>query len=586
MPGFQLQHFTVIVPVLAGLGYMLMQEHMSTTITVLLLCMAFTAMAMFFMYDEANAGNGDDGSKTEHDSKLDAKLFEIFKAEPLASTFQRLDSLLIPLNFNEAEDPQQTAMSGSQGALTIAVLQYLREEKLRNPVHCVANAMEICKLGAMQQIVHHLASGASLEPKVALACVAFLNDIAVMKPARNAVFVNTTGSRASGDVPVDGAAGGAVATGLKQPDSCLMRVILDEYIAWFRRLLLQLQSVLRVDSGVTRSAVVKSVAASAPSSSASTTAMPGARNAINIGADGKESSIQKDYAIISERVTEVDEDGNDIISPAEEKSSVPPLKVERDVLRFEDDARYAIVVDQLVNCVAKALMTLGLLVDECEDAKTYAVDRKLVVLVLSCIQTATTLCSTNPVQSIVSPSNTTTTTATTTATTPDSSAATSTSTSTSSSSWKSKDFSRLSRPTRVKHSALLTKWSCWCLFNLSLEHPPAKAVVFHAGSSTGAGGGGGGAVADSLCGIPVVIDALKQHPANANVHRQGLALLLCLIAPPDEYSMFSQAKARQMMMANNMVHLIEENKVAFKAEKDINNTSMAILNILVQDWSI
>ena len=124
---------------------------------------------------------------------------------------------------------------------------------------------------------------------------------------------------------------------------------------------------------------------------------------------------------------------------------------------------------------------------------------------------------------------------------------------------------------RLKQSALVCKWACWCLFvshrcdyfvlffhnfhdstihflfqfelftyivaahlflstsfisnflfclqNLTLNHPPSKAVFFH-----------------SSCMRPLV-DVLKLHPESAHVHRQGLALLFNLIAP-DPYAKY------------------------------------------------
>lgn len=81
-----------------------------------------------------------------------------------------------------------------------------------------------------------------------------------------------------------------------------------------------------------------------------------------------------------------------------------------------------------------------------------------------------------------------------------------------------------------------------------------------------------------------VIDALKLHTDNANVHRQGLALLFNLVAP-DPYAKYSHAQARQMLMANSIVDVIEHAKVAFKTERGIIATCRAILNIIAVDFS-
>ena len=102
--------------------------------------------------------------------------------------------------------------------------------------------------------------------------------------------------------------------------------------------------------------------------------------------------------------------------------------------------------------------------------------------------------------------------------------------------------------------------------NLSLNHPPSKAVLFHSS------------------GMRPVIDALKLHSDSAHVHRQGLALLFNLIAP-DPYAKYSHAQARQMLMANSIVEVIERAKSAFKKEKDIISTCRAILNIVAVDFS-
>eukprot|EP01032_Pedospumella_encystans_P011915 gene11915-13820_t len=122
------------------------------------------------------------------------------------------------------------------------------------------------------------------------------------------------------------------------------------------------------------------------------------------------------------------------------------------------------------------------------------------------------------------------------------------------------------RAVGLKQSALVCKWACWCLFNLTLNHPPSKAVFFHSS------------------GMRPVVDVLKLHPESAHVHRQGLALLFNLIAP-DPYAKYSHAQARQMLMANGIVEVIEHAKVAFKKERDIVATTRAMLNIIAVDYS-
>jgi hypothetical protein len=102
--------------------------------------------------------------------------------------------------------------------------------------------------------------------------------------------------------------------------------------------------------------------------------------------------------------------------------------------------------------------------------------------------------------------------------------------------------------------------------NLSLDHPPAKSVLYHCQA------------------IPATIDALKLHPDNAHVQRQGLALLFNLIAP-DMYAKYSLAHARQSMLASGIVDVVEHAKVEFKKERDIVATSRAISNSMMVDFS-
>ena len=47
----------------------------------------------------------------------------------------------------------------------------------------------------------------------------------------------------------------------------------------------------------------------------------------------------------------------------------------------------------------------------------------------------------------------------------------------------------------------------------------------------------------------------------------------------------SHAQARQMLMANGIVEVIEHAKVAFKKERDIVATTRAMLNIIAVDYS-
>lgn len=113
---------------------------------------------------------------------------------------------------------------------------------------------------------------------------------------------------------------------------------------------------------------------------------------------------------------------------------------------------------------------------------------------------------------------------------------------------------------------LLTLVSRFHQQNMSLDHPPAKSVLYHCQA------------------IATAVDALKMHPDSAHVHRQGLALLFNLIAP-DLYAKYSLAHARQSLLANGIVDVVEHAKVAFKKERDIVATCRAISNTMMVDFS-
>ena len=109
--------------------------------------------------------------------------------------------------------------------------------------------------------------------------------------------------------------------------------------------------------------------------------------------------------------------------------------------------------------------------------------------------------------------------------------------------------------------------SHYCLLqNLSLEHPPSKAAIFEAS------------------GIRLAIDALKLHSDSAAIHRQALALLFSTVSP-DHRAKHSLAQARNMMMANGVIEVVEHAKVAFRKENDIYTTCRAISNTLMIDYS-
>lgn len=192
-------------------------------------------------------------------------------------------------------------------------------------------------------------------------------------------------------------------------------------------------------------------------------------------------------------------------------------------------------------CRAKALVTLGLMCDECSDAQTRIADRRGVTLlvgllereVIACSKATKTIGNTNDNAGVAG----------------------------------SEARSGTGNSRQVERTSMsVCKWACWCLFNLTLDHPPNKFDFYHAN------------------GIRIVIDVLKAHVGCVDVHRQGLALLLSMISP-DTYAKFSMAQARQMMMANGLVDLVESNKLAFRLEKDITLTSRALMNHLAIDYS-
>ena len=82
----------------------------------------------------------------------------------------------------------------------------------------------------------------------------------------------------------------------------------------------------------------------------------------------------------------------------------------------------------------------------------------------------------------------------------------------------------------------------------------------------------------------MVIESLKRHPEDKQIQRQGLALLVSTISP-DPFAKFSIPHARQMMLANGVVEVVEVTQQRFRAERDIQATAKAILNAVAQDYS-
>ncbi|KAJ1423004.1 hypothetical protein B484DRAFT_109244 [Ochromonadaceae sp. CCMP2298] len=161
------------------------------------------------------------------------------------------------------------------------------------------------------------------------------------------------------------------------------------------------------------------------------------------------------------------------------------------------------------------MMSLGLAADDCDSAKTRVTDRNLVAMLLCCLHTSAALCSSNP------------------------------------SAGRELLFANahelrkgrgwggggrggaggggglgsLPLETRMKQSALLAQWACWCLFNVSLAHPPAKLELFCANGGRGAGAGGSEGV--RLGGVRCVLECLKLHPGRAQVSMWCVFSYLC-----------------------------------------------------------
>eukprot|EP01034_Spumella_vulgaris_P021998 gene21998-28088_t len=85
-------------------------------------------------------------------------------------------------------------------------------------------------------------------------------------------------------------------------------------------------------------------------------------------------------------------------------------------------------------------------------------------------------------------------------------------------------------------------------------------------------------------GVRTVIDILKQHPTAVEINRQGMALLLVMLAN-DSYCKYSITQARQMAMANSIVEVVHAAQREFKQFGDIVTSSKGVLNVIIKDWS-
>lgn len=80
------------------------------------------------------------------------------------------------------------------------------------------------------------------------------------------------------------------------------------------------------------------------------------------------------------------------------------------------------------------------------------------------------------------------------------------------------------------------------------------------------------------------MDALKLHPKDVEINRQGFALLFNIINH-DPQTKYSLAQARQAVLVNGMVDIVENANKEFRMIKDIRITGKGILDLIIQNWS-
>jgi hypothetical protein len=87
-------------------------------------------------------------------------------------------------------------------------------------------------------------------------------------------------------------------------------------------------------------------------------------------------------------------------------------------------------------------------------------------------------------------------------------------------------------------------------------------------------------------GLPTVINTLKQHPTNLELHQQALIVLHLLLAP-DSQTKLKLADVRQAALSCGIVDVLQLAQRSFKSEPNqtIVGTCASILDILIADWS-
>lgn len=120
--------------------------------------------------------------------------------------------------------------------------------------------------------------------------------------------------------------------------------------------------------------------------------------------------------------------------------------------------------------------------------------------------------------------------------------------------------------TNCMTSAQIIKWCCWTSINLVYEHPPNKREFFQKG------------------GVGLVIDGLKSHPTDLELHQQGLALIITIIAN-DPNTKMNQSKARESCLANGIAIMLQQCRKQFAQQADINSLVKQINECLMSDWS-
>ena len=77
MSGLQLSHFAFAIPVLLMLLYMWIDKDLSATAVILLVCLSFTSLMMYFLYSIEKAKQDDIKVEDAKDG-IDRSMFKVF----------------------------------------------------------------------------------------------------------------------------------------------------------------------------------------------------------------------------------------------------------------------------------------------------------------------------------------------------------------------------------------------------------------------------------------------------------------------------------------------------------------------------